>query len=165
MTQERKITHLSKDYNSLKEIWDYKNNKIKIDEISPGSNKKVWWKCDKGHSYEQLIPSKAIYKYGCLNCTENKSKKEKELVSFLKSIIPKDIEIIENDRNILERAELDIYIPDKNIAIEFNGIYWHTEKQGKNKWYHYNKWEKCNNKGIQLITVLEDDWERKTRTN
>ena len=61
MTQERKTTHLSKDYNNLKEIWDYKNNKIKIDEISPGSNKKSWWICDKGHSYE-MPPSTRLKK-------------------------------------------------------------------------------------------------------
>ena len=47
------------------------------------------------------------------------------------------------------------------MAIEFNGLYWHTENQGKDKRYHYNKWKQCKDKGIQLITVWEDEWRDK----
>ena len=84
------------------------------------------------------------------------SNTEKELSEFIKSI--EQSEIIENSRNIIPPYELDIFIPDKNIAIEFNGLYWHSEGQGKNKNYHLNKTELCESKNIQLIQIFEDEW-------
>lgn len=58
-----------------------------------------------------------------------------------------------NVRNILGGKELDIYIPDKNIAIECNGIYWHSKCPDR---YHYDKFKTCGLKGIQLLTLWED---------
>ena len=71
------------------------------------------------------------------------------------------LELIHNDREILKPKELDIYIPSKNIAIEFNGLYWHSDSVLKDKNYHYNKWKASHDQGIQLITVWEDDWRDK----
>ena len=88
--------------------------------------------------------------------TENHmiSYSEKELVNFIKNL---DIEIIENDRNIISPKELDIYIPSKKLAIEFDGLYYHSELF-VNKNYHLDKTNMCNEKGIDLIHVFEDDW-------
>ncbi|MEA3450789.1 MAG: hypothetical protein U9Q83_02680, partial [Bacteroidota bacterium] len=68
---------------------------------------------------------------------------------------------IQSDRTVLNGKELDIYIPDKNIAIEFNGIYWHSELNGKDKNYHLNKTKQCKEKGIQLIHIFETEWYEK----
>jgi len=56
--------------------------------------------------------------------------------------------------------ELDIYIPKLNIAIEFNGVYWHSEVF-KNKDYHINKTKICKSSGIELLHIWEDDWKNK----
>ena len=56
--------------------------------------------------------------------------------------------------------ELDIYIPEKKIAIEFNGVYWHSS-EFKSPKYHFNKFKKCLDAGIQLITIWEDQWRNK----
>ena len=61
------------------------------------------------------------------------------------------------DRNIIKPYELDIYLPDLKLAIEFNGVYWHNELY-KDKNYHLNKTELCSKQGIQLIHIYEDDW-------
>ena len=61
---------------------------------------------------------------------------EKEIINFIKSIY--DGEIIENNRHIISPMELDIYIPQKNLAIEFNGLYWHSELF-RDKNYHFDK--------------------------
>ena len=89
--------------------------------------------------------------------TENSiiSYSEKEIVNFIKSIC--DYEIIENNRDVISPMELDIYIPSKKLAIEFDGIYWHNELY-KDKNYHLNKTLFCKEKGIDLIHVFEDDW-------
>lgn len=53
--------------------------------------------------------------------------------------------------------ELDIFIPNKNIAIEYNGLYWHRDTvKGKN--YHLNKLNLCDAKNIRLINIFEDEW-------
>ena len=60
-----------------------------------------------------------------------------------------------NVRDIINPLELDIYIPSKNIAIEINGVFWHSDKF-KEKRYHINKFTECNKKDIQLLTIWED---------
>ena len=84
------------------------------------------------------------------------SAKEKELLDFVKSIY--DGEIIENSKHVIEGLELDIYIPEKRVAIEFDGLYWHSEQKGKGANYHLDKTNLCLDKGIQLVHVFEDDW-------
>lgn len=55
--------------------------------------------------------------------------------------------------------QVDFYIPDHKLAIEFNGLYWHSEKSGsKSKDYHASKTKKCSEHGIQLLTIFEDEW-------
>lgn len=56
--------------------------------------------------------------------------------------------------------ELDMYIPDLKLALEFNGLYWHNELY-KEKKYHFNKWKICKDNNIQLITIWQDDWNNK----
>ena len=80
---------------------------------------------------------------------------EKELYEFIKSL---NIDTIENDRNIIKPYELDTYIPSKNTAIEFNGLYWHSDGNGKDKNYHIYKTEECLKNNIQLIHIFEDEW-------
>ena len=73
---------------------------------------------------------------------------------FVRSILDEHhITYETNVRNIIPPKELDIYIPEHKIAIECNGIYWHSDKDNK---YHRNKWGECQAKGIQLITIWED---------
>lgn len=62
------------------------------------------------------------------------------------------------DRKLLGGDELDIYIPSKGIAIEYNGLYWHQDKFGKDKSYHLNKLNNCNEKGVRLISIFEDEF-------
>jgi hypothetical protein len=97
----------------------------------------------------------------CYPINESKSIKEKELINWLKEIIlcsdEHKIEFIEGDRNVLDGKELDIYIPSKKLAIEFNGLYWHSE-HFKEKNYHLDKSLKCQEKGIRLLHIWEDEW-------
>ena len=80
---------------------------------------------------------------------------ENDIYLYIKSIYSG--KIIQNDRSILNGKEIDIYLPEMNFAIEFNGLYWHSEVY-KDKMYHQEKTILCENKGIQLIHIWEDDW-------
>ena len=66
-----------------------------------------------------------------------------------------NIEYEIGNRIVIGPKELDIWIPSKNIAIEINGCYWHSDME-KPKNYHINKFKDCQQKGIQLIQVWED---------
>lgn len=67
--------------------------------------------------------------------------------------------VILNDRKLIGPLELDIVIPEKNIAIEYCGIYFHSETWGnKDKNYHLNKHQLTNNQGYKLITIFENEW-------
>jgi len=83
------------------------------------------------------------------------SKPEQEIIEWLNS---QNIQS-KRDRKILGGKEIDIYIPDKKIAIEFNGNKYHTEWfGGKTRQYHLNKTNICKTKGISLIHIFEDEY-------
>lgn len=69
-----------------------------------------------------------------------------------------NVNYITNDRKIIKPLELDFYLPDYKLAIEFNGIFFHRDDSGKPKNYHKNKSELCEKQGIQLIHIWENDW-------
>lgn len=140
------------------DIFDQLVHKELHGEISYNSAKKVEWVCEKGHIWDCPVYQRVNSESGCPLCKEHHytSKGEKLLSSYVKSIY--NGEIIENTRNVIHPYEIDIYLPQKKIAIEYNGLYWHSDQSGKDKNYHYNKWKRCAAKGIQLITVWEDDW-------
>lgn len=78
------------------------------------------------------------------------SSPEKEIIDFIDNI-----NIQNNTRSIVPPYELDIYIPDYKLAIEYNGLYWHG-KHDRN--YHLNKTKRCAENGIQLLHIFENEW-------
>ena len=123
------------------------------------------WKCSKcGNEFKQRIYVTGLgddrYVPRCPNCfPKKKSIKEQKVLNFVKSIY--DGTIIENDRNIISPQELDIYLPEKHLAIEFDGLYWHSEENGKDESYHLDKTNACADKGIRLVHIFEDEWNEK----
>jgi hypothetical protein len=88
----------------------------------------------------------------------NTSVMEDELIEWLSEM---SIKVVANDRSIISPFELDLYIPEHDLAIECNGSYWHSEIQGKDKNYHLNKTNLCKLKGIHLLHLWEHDWNYK----
>jgi len=85
------------------------------------------------------------------------SKKENEIYDFIRENYNEEIE--KNYRKFGNK-EIDIFIPKLNIGYEYNGLYWHSEKQKEPK-DHYNKFIYFKNQGITIITIWEDDWNYK----
>lgn len=88
---------------------------------------------------------------------KDRSYEEKQLTDWLKCI---NVNYIINDRNIIKPKELDIYIPGNNLAIEFNGEYWHSDVH-VNHDYHLNKTNLCESNDIQLLHIFESEWVEK----
>jgi len=99
----------------------------------------------------------------CITCDKSDvSKKQHEVFEFLREILGKDCTIVVNDRGLLYPQEIDLYIPSKKLAIEFDSLYWHCETSGgKNRFYHLNKTIKCIQKEIDCIHIFENDWDNK----
>ena len=115
--------------------------------------------CPDHGEFEQM-PYSHLDDKGCPDCgflkmnTNFISKGELEVCEFLDDL---EIEYTQTNRNLIYRRELDIYIPDYKMAIEFNGIYWHSELH-KDRNYHFDKKMLCLEEGIHLFNIWEDDW-------
>lgn len=113
-------------------------------------------KCGFEFSASRSYRSSIFCKKCVLSATQ--SKKEHDLSLWLSQFVNIDL----NNKSILKNHyELDIYEPNKNVAIEFNGLYWHSEARGKDRFYHLNKLDECNENGIRLLQVFEDEWKFK----
>jgi len=74
----------------------------------------------------------------------------------VKSFIENDLKI-KTEKIKINKKEIDIYIPEHGIGLEYNGLYWHSKKY-KKKNYHLDKTNLCENNNIQLIHIFEDEW-------
>lgn len=91
---------------------------------------------------------------GCPKCSNQKSQCEDEIINNISILNP-----IQRERSILNGKEIDIYIPSKQIGIEYHGLRWHTDFfGGKDRHYHIDKLNMCNNKDIRLIQIFEDEY-------
>lgn len=142
-------------------LWSLKNKETPF-QAPVYDKKKFLWQCPCGNDYKSRVESVLNSKHRvCPDCLAKlgTSSGEKDLADFVLSLCDED-DVVFNGRKILSGQELDIYIPSKKIAIEYNGLYWHSEKF-KEKRYHYNKWKTCQEKGVELISIWEDDWENR----
>lgn len=93
--------------------------------------------------------------YNCPRCSNAISQHEYRIGEFIESL---GFEIVRGDRKVISPKELDIFIPSKQLAIEYCGLYWHSEKLKKDKNYHKQKYEDARQKGVTLVTIFEDEW-------
>jgi len=91
-----------------------------------------------------------------LNISIPRSQFEIEIQLFLHQLGITNIQF--NTWDILKNREIDVYLPDYNLAIELNGVYWHTEQKNRGKNYHLQKTLDCNKKNIQLLHILDVEW-------
>lgn len=126
---------------------DYINNKTPVNIIC------------RDHGVFSQEPSNHLIGQGCPHCNPNYSYGEISVGEYVESI---GCNIKRNDRDALAGMELDIFVPSKRVAIEFDGLYWHNEVNKPDKDYHIKKTIQCENIGIRLIHIFEDEWTEKT---
>lgn len=97
--------------------------------------------------YHQALVPKSPYIYDGSN-----------IEVFIKDyLIKNDILFHQNTRSLINPYELDFYLPDHKIAIECNGLYWHSETSGKGDDYHLTKTNLCKERGIRLLQIFSDE--------
>jgi hypothetical protein len=159
-----------KSSNRMKEM-RFKQFKKELDEFCLNNNYKFLNKtkdgwsfiCNKGHTFE--INSKMFYSRRTYNkeiCTlcnpileSYRSDSEDKIIDFLKFNLKIQEDIITSDISILKGRELDIYLPYQKLALEYNGIFWHSSKY-KKQYYHNNKTKDCKKSNIRLFHIWED---------
>ena len=82
---------------------------------------------------------------------------EKEVKRFIREL---GFEVNSSNRGVLGSGfEIDILVKEKNLAIEYNGVIWHSEgKTGRDKSYHLKKTDRCEELGIQLLHIYDVEW-------
>ena len=112
------------------------------------------------HDIERRPPNSYIRKINRV------SGEEQEVINFISEIYSGEIKT--SNRSILSGREIDIYLPEVNLAIEYNGLYIHSykpweerESRIKGPNYHLSKTLECNKQGIQLVHIFSDEWNYK----
>ena len=143
-----------KEKDVLKSLSSIHNHKYEY-LIKPdfSSSDKIDIKCSK-HGWFNQFYLNHYQRRGCPICGNNISKNENILFKFIQSL-GKNTE--KGNRRILNGKEIDIYIPNLKIGIEYNGLYWHSDSH-KTKEYHLDKTELAKSKGVKLIHIFEDEW-------
>lgn len=146
---------LATTHPELLQDWDYQKNTLKPSEVTARSNRKVWWKCTKGHEYQAKACGRSVLHNGCAKCKAGNqtSFPEQAIFYYIKQIFP---DAINRYRDIFDNGmELDIFIPSKNIAIEYDGSFYHKKDRSlKREKIKYNI---CRQHQIKLIRICAKD--------
>lgn len=97
--------------------------------------------------------------HGCSKCGYTESNAENEIYDFLTWHLGED-DVVKRDREILDGREIDIYIKSLRIGIEYDGLKWHSEEFGKDSAYHLEKTEDALKKGVRIIHIFEDEFNK-----
>ena len=137
-----------------------KNKDLKPENFTPGSQKKIWWKCLKNeeHEWQTTIVNRS-HGSGCPFCSgKGTSDPEIRILCELKYFFGAD-EV--EWRKKIDNVEIDIFISKYKLGIEFDGFHWHKDKKRSDG----NKNDFFQNKGIHIIRMRERPLERLTKND
>lgn len=148
----KKSGSLSDTYPELAVEWHPTKNGDRTPEaLTAWSHQKVWWLCQKGHSWEAVVSSRGAGN-GCPYCSieTHTSFPEQAILFYVSQVYTAE------NRFVLQKQELDVYIPELQTGIEYNGRFYHSESEKKDA----KKRAFFASKGIRVITVVECDENR-----
>lgn len=115
--------------------------------------------CPKpGHGSFWQLASDHVAGHGCPTCVHIYSSPHKEIEAWVAHL---NVEYQSNTRSLIAPYELDIFCPSSNLAIEFNGSWWHSQTDDRTpglKNRHLRKFQLCREKGIRLLQIDEHEW-------
>lgn len=94
----------------------------------------------------------------CPQCNHMKSSGEEEVRRFLSIFTTVEA----RNRTLIKPREVDMYLPEKKLAVEYCGMYWHShhdaDDERKNRHKHFEKYTQCQEQGVRLLTIYETEW-------
>lgn len=120
-------------------------------------------KCAVYHGISNSCVQVYLDKFNITTRHKRGSLKEADIINYIKSLGIENV--MKSNRKILAPRELDVFVPDYNVAIEYDGVMFHSQgryTQGKvadvTPYYHLAKTKDCNKLGIQLLHIFENEW-------
>lgn len=146
---------LSTTHPKLSKEWHpTRNENLTPYDVVANSHKTVWWKCSQNpiHEWRASVKNRSSQHNGCPYCKLTpQSKQELTIIFELKSIFPtinpKGHYFKHNDK----KWTIDIFIPELKLGIEFDGSYWHRDKD----LLDIQKNSICLTNGIKIIRIRE----------
>jgi len=171
----RCLTNEARDFSdtNIKTLERKHNIKISDKRKTGNGNWEVSIEYECGHTGTETIGSlqRKSKKYGELICTKcstkehapviSESSHERKISFLLKELGVKYVSKYRKDYP--NGLELDIYVKDKNLGIEADGIYWHSELKGKGRSYHLEKKKYFANLGINVLFFYDSEIDKKYR--
>ena len=148
------VNDLATERPDLLREWDYEKNTILPNELTAKSNKRIWWKCRKGHEWRTSVEHRTNGS-GCPYCAKGAqtSFPEQAIYYYVKKAYPDAINKYK-DLFTKKGMELDVFIPSIKTGIEYDGIAFHRSERQLNN--DRTKSMICSNNGIRLIRIKED---------
>ena len=122
------------------------------------------WGCKNGHEWQALPKNVLINGTWCPRCADTgPSGGQLEVYEYIKSLLP-GVEVILGDRSTIinpktgRHLELDVYIPSRQFAMEYNGLIWHSSKYMTDPAKHQTKALECRKQNIRLLSIFSDEW-------
>ena len=134
------------------ERWDYSY------VTYAGAHTKIHIRCRQHGMFSQTPTNHLTGQLACAKCNHMASKGEQDVLQFV-SIwgVARS-----RDRTLIHPKELDIYMPDRKLAIEYCGEFWHSsgsiEEETRVSQRHAEKHKACEQLGVRLITLYESEW-------
>lgn len=130
--------------------WNYEKNDFLPSEVSFGSGKSVWWKCNKNHEWKVPINGRTTgSKTNCPICCRTQTSFPEQAIAYY---LMKKYSVLQ--RFHIKGREVDVLLPDYNIAIEYDGLRWHQEGDKRKK--DFEKTQALIGAGVMLIRVREN---------
>lgn len=153
-------TCLAAVYPDLVCEWSPENSKTPY-EVLPFSSYRATWVCkdDSEHTWAAYVYSRTgKFMSGCPSCNRPGSKAQYEISSIIRSYLP-DCEVFDDYVGLCRgKQQVDIYIKDLNIALEYNGLVWHSDNPKIKPTPTHDKFVECQKNGVDLFVIWEDDW-------
>lgn len=124
-----------------------------VDIPTTQERQKILIRCQSHGIFEQILGDH-IKGHGCTKCGGLVSKPQEEMVEYLSGL---SLTTVQNYK-LPSGKHIDIFLPELFLGIEYNGLRWHSEDFGRDKFYHYNKYKEAKEQGIFLLTIFEDEW-------
>lgn len=155
---------LSKAYDEIMSKDKYVEAMFSKEQYIADPDGQLTWKCRKCgkvfHSIKRWHYSHALNSVArCLDCYPLRGRNssiESQFADFIESLNVG--EVIRNTRDVIPPRELDIYLPERKTAVEFNGLRWHSLELGTELDYHMSKSDECAAKGVFLLHIFENEW-------
>lgn len=133
------------------DTWDYERNAKTPSEYFGYSNSSIYRICEKKHSWTSLVSD--IGRTGCPKCIHRVSSYEDEIHDFIVQYTP----VVRNSRSIVPPKEIDLFLPEFDLCIEVNGVYYHSSKF-KDPRSDRDKRDLVLGIGSNFLAIWEDDW-------